>query len=448
MGLLTTFTLFIAPFLHVKWDVWMWEVTPPSDWREWVGRMALINVVALGAYQCSRRFFSHCFVIRRSSYIWQPDKRHFWVVGILLFGVTALLQLWVFHQHGGILAYIADYQNPDAHYKFDGMGPLYMVSESFPVVFALLFLVFMAKRPIKHSWFIWAVFLLLIFVLRLLCGGLRGSRLAIVLTLFWMTGAIHIMIRPIPKRLFAVGAVCTLAFMYLFLTYKDGGDVDKLFSTEERLRLQQIHHRSFEGVLLGDLGRTDVHAYLLYKLMSDPEQFTYARGDTYRYAASLLIPRRVLPNRPIDKTIYGADLLYGPGSYVPDVYWSSRIYGLAGESMLNFSPLSIPLAFVFLGFIVAVVRSIIWSFQPGDLRLFLAPLAVYMCLWIYTADSDNVLFQLVAYGFVPSCFILASARRVPCVCISRTSSPGPDRDSSMTDLVTPQRKMFTTITFS
>jgi hypothetical protein len=58
MGLFTTFTLFVSPLLHVEWDVWMWEVTPPSDWREWVGRMAVINVVAMIAYAAFASFLS------------------------------------------------------------------------------------------------------------------------------------------------------------------------------------------------------------------------------------------------------------------------------------------------------------------------------------------------------------------------------------------------------
>ena len=54
-----------------------------------------------------------------------------------------------------------------------------------------------------------------------------------------------------------------------------------MFVSEERQRLEEIHHRSLEGILLGDLGRTDVQAYVLYKLMADPQQFTYAYGETY-----------------------------------------------------------------------------------------------------------------------------------------------------------------------
>jgi hypothetical protein len=155
-----------------------------------------------------------------------------------------------------------------------------------------------------------------------------------------------------------------------------------------------------------------VQAYLLYKLLSDPEQYTYARGDTYLFAASIMIPRSLLPDRPTDKSIYGADLVYGPGSFVPNEIWSSRIYGLAGEAMMNFTPYSVPLAFVFLGFVVARFRAFVQSLQPGDLRLFLAPFGVYMCVWLYVSDSDNVVSQFFLYGFVPAAFISVTARRV------------------------------------
>jgi hypothetical protein len=411
VGIFATFTLFGTPLLHVYWDVWMWEVAPPSDWRDWIGYMAAINVAAMLLYLGSRAFFSRRAKPSHAARIWQPDPQMFWVVGALLLCLTGVLQIWVFYQSGGVLGYMASLHSQDGR-AFEGMGPLFMISESFPIVLAVMFIIYMTRQHKKQPWLLWTAFLLVFFILRLLCGGLRGSRLAVVASLFWMAGAIHYMVRPLPRRFVYGGAVCVLAFMYVFLTYKDGAPLEKIFDAEERARLHQIHQRSLEGVIVGDLGRTDVQAYVLYKLLSDPEQFTYARGDTYLYAASLLIPKTFLSDRPPDKTMYGADLIYGPGSYIPGVIWSSRIYGLAGELMLNFSPFAIPIGFIFLGFIVAQARYFIESLSPGDLRLFLAPLAGFMCIWIYLADSDNVVFQLVTNGTVPLLFIVAASRRV------------------------------------
>jgi hypothetical protein len=335
--------------------------------------------------------------------------------------------MWAFARHGGILAYIADFQNADNRHMFEGMGPMFIISESFPIVFAVVFVVFMRTRRIRQHWLVWAAFLLVFFVLRMICGGLRGSRLVVVVSLFWITGTIHYLVRPISRRLVACGTAGILVFMYVFLFYKDGGDVTKILSAQERESVYRTNHRSLEGMLLGDLGRTDVQAYVLYKLMSDPEQFTYARGDTYLFAASLLIPRSLVPVRPKDKTVYGADLMYGPGSFVRDEIWSSKIYGLAGESMLNFSPLAVPFAFVFLGFLVARVQSFIHSLPSGDFRFVLAPLAVFMCVWVYVADSDVVVFQMFANGFVVTCFVVATARRMRRVPL-RTPAAGGRQD--------------------
>ena len=415
MGIFTTFTLFFAPLLHVKWDVWMWEVVPPPDWRDWVGRMAAINIIGLLAYLGSREFFSRKVFSRvchrDTKWIWLPDPQMFWLVGVLLLCATAALQAAVFAQFGGISGYINSFHEADDH-PFDGMGWIFMISESFPLVLALMFIVYMTRKNKNHSWLFWVLFLVVFFGLRIIFGGLRGSRLATVLPLFWVTGAIHYMVRPIPKRLIAIGTLGVIAFMYAYISYKDGARPSEMFVAEERNRLQEIHHRSLEGMLLGDLGRTDVQAYVLYKLMSDPQQFKYAHGDTYLAAASLLIPRSVLPGRPPNKTVYGADLTYGLGSFEPDVIWSSRIYGIAGEAMINFSPFCVPFAYVLIGIFVARVRSFTQALQPGDLRLFFAPYLAYLCIWVYLADSDNVIVTLASNGLIPALFIVASARRL------------------------------------
>src|SRR5688500_12713778 len=40
MGVGGFFFFFLAPILHTVWDFWFAEVTPPPDWREWLGQMA------------------------------------------------------------------------------------------------------------------------------------------------------------------------------------------------------------------------------------------------------------------------------------------------------------------------------------------------------------------------------------------------------------------------
>ena len=124
----------------------------------------------------------------------------------------------MFVHFGGISGYIDSFH--EGKHEFDGMGWIFMISESFPIVLALMFIVYMTRRPRRHTWLSWALFLLVFVSLRRDFGGLRGSRLATILPLFWVTGAIHYMVRPIPKRLIAVGAAGVIAFMYAYLSFK------------------------------------------------------------------------------------------------------------------------------------------------------------------------------------------------------------------------------------
>jgi hypothetical protein len=411
-GIFMTFNMFLAPLLHVKWNIWMWEVVPPPDWRDWLGRMAVFNVLGLLAYSTTRMFVSRGFSHKKLEWVWVPNLKLFWVVSAITLGVTAGLQAMVFQRYGGLSGYIESFQDK-AGGHFDGMGWVFVISESFPVVLALVFIVYRTRRPAIHRWAPWIAFLLAVFILRTLFGGLRGSRMTMVLALFWAAGAIHLMVRPIPKRMAALGGVAILAFMYAYLAYKDSGDVSQVLETGEWTQLHEAHHRSFKGILLGDLNRTDVQAYVLYKLTSDPDNVIYAQGKTYLAALSLLIPRQILPERPPSKVIYGTDLIYGPGAYAPKVISSSRIYGLAGEAMLNFTPVAIPFAFVILGIVIGSCQVFVRSLRPGDIRLFLVPYLVYLCTWVFMGDLDNVVFSMVYNAVVPGLVIAISSRRVP-----------------------------------
>jgi hypothetical protein len=50
LGFLGFHTLFLAPLLHVSMDYWMSFITPPPDWREWLGKMGALNAGGLSVY--------------------------------------------------------------------------------------------------------------------------------------------------------------------------------------------------------------------------------------------------------------------------------------------------------------------------------------------------------------------------------------------------------------
>jgi len=100
---------------------------------------------------------------------------------------------------------------------------------------------------------------------------------------------------------------------------------------------------------------------------------------------------------------------YGVGTYGSRN--SSRIYGLAGETALNFSPWMIPLAFGVLAFVTCRAGEFIRGLAANDARLLCAPLLILLCPLMLSFDSDNLLWILIKVGGIPLILLALSARR-------------------------------------
>jgi len=217
-----------------------------------------------------------------------------------------------------------------------------------------------------------------------------------------------------------------MVFLYFYAFYKSmGKDATQAFtaSAEDREEIARETHRTPGALLLVDLGRSDVQAYVLFKLENDIKDFDYAKGRTYLGAVSLWIPHWILPNRPDTKLREGSEIQDGRG--YDREYASSRVYGLAGESMLNFGPLAVPFAYAAFGLLVGWLRRAVDGLLPGDARFLLVPLGVYMCLGILIGDSDNTAFGLAKNGALPFLMIVMSSTKIKMMSRVLAQRPGP-----------------------
>jgi hypothetical protein len=265
-------------------------------------------------------------------------------------------------------------------------------------------------------------------------AGLRGSRSATIWSLFWATGLVHLYLRPIPRRLVPLGLAGVVAFMYAYGFYKAGGvkGLENFFEgAEARREYAEKSGRTVEAALLWDFGRADVQAFLLYRLADFPGGYDLAMGRTYVGTAFLLVPRQVMPDRPPLKNKFGTDLMYGRGSYVPGVWVSSNVYGLAGETMLNFGPWAVPLGYCALGAVVGYVSSAARRLARGDARLLIYPFAANVVFNMLVGDSDNTLILLFQYGLIPVSVVLIGSRFVG----RRENAPAAARDAVAADAV-------------
>lgn len=413
LGLLGFHFFFLAPLLHTYWDYWMPNVVAPPDWRDWLGYMAFINFVGLLAYRVSRNIILR-YEQEQPKTLWRLDKQKFFMVVSFALLLTGALQIWVYASYGGILGYIQAYTERATTNAFRGMGWIFMLSESFPVLALMSYAACVEKQKRAKSWLVLAFVLFVFLILKLLFGGLRGSRSNTIWSLFWAVGIIHFWIRPVSKKFILVGCVFMVLFMFLYGFYKGAGldALRALESTKVRAEMARRTNRSLETAILADLGRSDVQAFLLYRLISPVGDYEYAWGRTYFGAAVILIPRGIWPERPPHKVKEGTEAQYGMGYYIPGRWESSRVYGLAGETMLNFSPFAVPLAYLILGLVVNRVRHFVLNLKSSDSRLILLPFLINLCFVILIGDSDNVLMFLIKNGAVPFVVLALSSTKL------------------------------------
>lgn len=401
---------FLAPLLHVYWDIWLRWVVPPTDWRPWLGGMAILNFFGLCLYRVCRQLNQpHSTESRLSLAVWRINKRKMLTVLAVALLVSGVAEGAVLYRYGGISGYIATFE--EGRHAFTGMGWLFAISESFPIWLMIAYAIYAKDKKFLSRWPALILWLGIFLTLQFFVGGLRGSRSNTIWAVFWALGVIHFFIRRIPKAMVLIGLGLLVGFMYIYGFYKAFGieGVTLLPEASNRRILEERSGRSLQTLILGDLARADVQAFLLYRFMETGSKQEYAWGRTYLGAAALLIPRTVWPDRPPTKVKEGTEVLYG--TYIPEVQVASKVYGLAGETMLNFGPLAVPFAFIPLGILVARVRRILLTLRNDDARWFIVPLFVNLCFVSLIGDSDNILVFLITKVALPFLVIYLGSDR-------------------------------------
>jgi hypothetical protein len=416
IGLVGIHFFFLTPLLLVLLDrgVEGWNVAP-SDWRPWLGTMAFLNLFGLLIYHAILRRRYDVRWVRADRVVWKFDRKRFPLLLGAGFLFSTILQVEVYRQFGGIAGYLEAAGDLQRRAEiFQGFGFIFLLSESAPLVLAMGFALYAPRSRVMRTWPCLLSALLVFLLLQLFFGGLRGSRSATVWALFWVVGLVHLCIRQIPRKVIVLGfTFAVLPFMYFYGFFKAGGFegvASALSGTEARARLEESSGRSWQSLILGDLSRSDMQALLLQRLTEPGTEAQYAWGGTYVASAALLIPRAVLPTRPDGKVRQATDLVFGRGAYASGIWASSKVYGLAGEAMLNFGPLAVPVSFVPLALLVRAIRRRRFEWRRArDSRMVILPMLVSLCVVMLVSDSDNVLFFLVKGGALPILVVFLSS---------------------------------------
>ncbi|MEV1289622.1 hypothetical protein [Micromonospora sp. NPDC049679] len=417
---------YLAPVLHVMLQYWARDVAPPPDWQEALGAMACVNAVGLCIYRLLLLSRTAPRVPRGPALT--VNTRIFvrfglWLSAVAVCAFGALVMLL-----DGPAEYLMVVTQDRS--QLAGLGWLIVIAESFPL---LLFTVVVVRWRERLAAQPAAVYLLLLglIVMQFAAGGLRGSRSDTVWPVLLGLILVHLLVFTVSRRALLVCGLVAGVFMYLGGLYKAVGTevIDIARGARDVGQVSTQTGRDVPNLLLGDLGRADVQALVLYRQRQGQAEPGY--GITYVGDLSFLVPRAMLPERPRNKTAVGTDMLYGTGAF-DNGRRSSRVFGLAGEAILNFGPLGGVVSFLFLGLVVRFARRHYERARrsPHLPRKLLAPGLCVGLLLFLGSDLDNVAWFTLKQ-VVPAAIVLCAAlTRVPLSArTGRIANDGASRDS-------------------
>lgn len=398
VDVLAVHLLFAAPLLHMWWDFYMSFVVAPEDWKPWLGYMAVLNAVSFLGFSMARHA-ARSIAMDRPNFLALRSHRIV-IVGGLFFLVALALQTFVYMQFGGVSGYVSAFT--DEPEMFSGWGWVFAVSEVGPVILGWAVIVRWRLKGAKVSEPLFVLFMMTLVLMIAYFGGLKGSRNHYVWEVFWVAGLFAVWIRPPSRLLMAGSAVFLMLFMMGYSYFKEYGSNIGDIIQNPALASDSWRYggRVFEGVVLGDFSRADVQAFELYKLSQPGSEYQPAFGMTYVAAFGQVVPKFLIGERPAAKAYYGTWLLFGKGA-ADSGFVASNIYGLAGEALLNFGIIGVPIVYLLFGAFVGRTEKFFNGLQPDDARWLFFPFVVILLGWTLVSDIDNVLVFLLKYGTIP-----------------------------------------------
>jgi hypothetical protein len=409
IAFLSFYGCFITPMLHVIWDRFGVNNDLPlwGDWRPWLGAMAALNTASLLIYRIAHNYaFNRT---RPSTLRWEIDRKkfHFCFSAALVCSVAGVYAF--FSGLDGISGMVKSFEENLQAYTGKG----WLLVFAWPLaVLCFIVIVYLWTNRKQHHRRPATIGILLVGtfgVCQFILMGWYGSRSATIWALFWMAGIIHYRIDRLSRKMVAIGIILLIAFMYFYGFYKEQGRTGFGVIDAPSTWLQpKGYKRDIKFLLLEDLARADVNAYILYNLIKFPTDYQYRWGLTYAGAPLFLVPRNFWPNRPNYKTDAGTEATLGKSSS----YYSTRVYGITGEALLNFGPWGVLPMFALYGAGLGWYRKKLKSWDGSDARMFLAPLLTILFASVFVSDSDNILYLFVVDGSLITAALLASVKKI------------------------------------
>jgi len=395
----------LAPILHVAWDASAPMFGHVPDARFWFGYMGGLNLLGLAVFHLAER--SSCRITQATSsfrHIHPGTFNSALVFALIVSGASAGV---IFGKYGGLRQ---DLEIATTTH----LSWLMMLGDPFALLMLVGIVRMLSGR--RRALLLVTALLMSLLLCESLLLGLRGSRSAMIAPMIIGGALCHYHLRRIPVVYVLIGALLLGVGGYYYKFYKRFG-VAGFAAVQDPTYRAMLSHRggiSPTSVLLGDLSRAEVQAYLLYRFSDRGSDYQLRLGKTYLASALSVIPRAVWPNKPTDqfgKVRAGTELQFGTNAYRPVRFESSLVYGLAGEALLNFGPVGVPFAYLLFGLGIGWYRRKLGSLLPFDARLYLAPVMTIGAFTAAFGDSDNTAFAVLKNGLLLLAVVYLGSRR-------------------------------------
>lgn len=408
-------TVFLAPLLHMASSQYGRDLYV-LNWPEAFARMAIANLIGLIVYKWLQfKVYSKTSSIKT---YWQIDAGRLivWSAFFLIISLIAAIIIRIFF--GGLIKIEGEVQISEEASGYTAyLSVLRMLGDPF-VLLLMVLIIFNINQKNKtsektSSWMTVGILMFVSAFLQFILVGLRGSRSVILSTIIIIGIIIHFTLRRYTRKWIIIGMAVVFVFLYLYDFRKKAGliGLQAFYDTQVRQSLSsEFGGYTFMSTLLGDLSRADLQALMIANLTTYKDEIAYQPvwGRTYSMAFLTFIPRAVWKDKPVgikkDAGTAIQGLLRGRDT-------STRQYGLAGEAMLNFGYVGIPVAFCLFGLIMGYFRKKLNTINISDARIYIFPLIILMLQNMVIQDSDNWIFALLRDGTLLFILICLSSFR-------------------------------------
>ena len=398
-AIIGTYHFIVAPLIHASTGYWA-RWLPEVDWLSSLALLCWLNLLGLILYRLSfsASRFNSGYTSPRPALT--PSACRGAALGLAVATVVHFLS--ILHL-GGISGYIRAIETRQEG-SLDGFGSVFAVSESAPFLASIVYVARRQGKDIRGQELL--IFFLALSMLSLVFGGARGSRNTFLWPLVFAAVLVHRYLRTIPRQFVVIGIAFLVGFSYVYGFYKSTG-TEILSAVQEagnREQLEASTARTAESLLVDDLARIGIQAWLVGRYLDKDVDFDPVFGETYIGAATLPLAGRLIDAPARTKLEVGSEIRYGPRAAEVGLR-STRVYGAAGEALLNFGLLGIPMAYFLLGPSVQFLRRA--GSRGGPV---LAPLATVSVIYLFLNDSDNLVFFLVKFGLFPAVVLWLATR--------------------------------------